>query len=481
MSSRSSPATAASLSFVLPGLGQVAIGAVRRGRVIAFPAIVVLLAVIGLMTSDPMSVADFLLRPDVLLGLLIVNVALTAYHLGAIVDAYRIAGRSGRRTVGHAAPIVLATLLALTLTIHGAVEAIGYQTYATLGSVFVAEEPGTGWSIPDPSVEPEPSAGAVVSPSPAPAGSPSASASASPSRTPTPSASPVWARDGRLDVLLIGSDAGPDRWSLRTDTMVVLSIDIASGRAVLFGIPRNMVGVPLPPESADAVRNGRFPGLLNALYVYAMGHPADFPGGAARGFRAVTGAIQELVGVRLDGVVVVNLSGFVRLVDALGGLWIDVPERLLDRNYPLEDGSGHIRLDIRPGCQLLDGRHALAYARSRHQDSDYGRMRRQQQVLVALARQVDPLALVPKVPELLATARDNLWTTIKRSAIADLARLAAGVDVASVRTVLFVPSRYPSHLTSSEITQIRKVVRSAFDGPVKPRATPRPGSTTSCP
>jgi LCP family protein required for cell wall assembly len=273
---------------------------------------------------------------------------------------------------------------------------------------------------------------------------------------------------------MIGSDAGPDRWSLRTDTMIVLSIDIATGQAALFGIPRNMVGVPLPPESAGAFANGRFPGLLNALYVYAMGHPASFPGGDTRGFRAVTGAIQELVGVRLDGVVVVNLAGFVGLVDAIGGLWIDVPVRLMDAKYPLEDGSGHIRLDIQPGCQLLDGRMALAYARSRHQDSDYGRMRRQQQVLVALARQVDPLELVARVPDLLAIAKDNLWTTIKRSEVADLAALAARADVAHVKAVMFVPPRYPSHLSSSEISKIRAVVRTVFEGAEKPTATPRP-------
>jgi anionic cell wall polymer biosynthesis LytR-Cps2A-Psr (LCP) family protein len=110
--------------------------------------------------------------------------------------------------------------------------------------------------------------------------------------------------------------------------MVVLSVDVETGRAALFGIPRNLVGVPLPPESAGAFKSGRFPGLLNALYVYAMGHPRQFPGGDARGFRAVAGAVQELVGVALDGVIVVNLAGFVRLVDAIGGLWIDVPKRL---------------------------------------------------------------------------------------------------------------------------------------------------------
>jgi LCP family protein required for cell wall assembly len=246
--------------------------------------------------------------------------------------------------------------------------------------------------------------------------------------------------------------------------MVVLSVDVETGRAALFGIPRNLVGVPLPPESAGAFKSGRFPGLLNALYVYAMGHPRQFPGGDARGFRAVAGAVQELVGVAFDGVVVVNLAGFVRLVDAIGGLWIDVPKRLVDRNYPLEGGRGHISLDIKPGCQLLDGRMALAYARSRHQDSDYGRMGRQQQVLVAVARQVDPIALLPKVPELLDIAKGNLWTTVAPADVRGLAELAARLDTARVRTVLFVPPRYPSHLTSAEIKQIQGVVRSVFEG-----------------
>ncbi len=286
---------------------------------------------------------------------------------------------------------------------------------------------------------------------------------------PVATITPRWARDGRLDLLLIGSDAGPDRWSLRTDTMIVLSVDVKTGRAALFGIPRNLIGVPLPPESARAVAGGRFPGLLNALYVYAMSHPASFPGGDARGMRAVSGAIQELVGVRLDGMVVVNLAGFVSLVDELGGLWIDIPEPLVDRYYPLEDGSGLIVLRFAAGCQHLAGRMALAYARSRHQDSDYGRMDRQQAVLLALRRQLDPVALVPKVPGLLRIARDTLWTTIARSDVRGLARLAARVDPRRVARVLFVPSRYSSHLDTAEIRAIRARVRTIFDGPLPAR------------
>src|SRR5206468_3305468 len=150
-------------------------------------------------------------------------------------------------------------------------------------------------------------------------------------------------------------------------------------RAVLFGIPRNIVNVPLPPESAGAFPDGRYPEFLNSLYVYALGHPKLFPGGQAGGFRALTGAIQELVGVPLDGVLVVNLTGFVDLIDAVGGLWIDVPNALYDDAYP--SGAGQITVSISAGCQRLGGTRALEYARSRHSTDDYSRMRRQQAVL----------------------------------------------------------------------------------------------------
>jgi LCP family protein required for cell wall assembly len=479
MPSARARAIAPVLSFVLPGLGQASLGSVRRGVLIATPAVIVVAVAATLAAADGGALLDALIRPEVLITGLVLNVLLAAYHAVAVLDAYRLAARSTpvRTAVRRLSTLLLACLLVATVMLHGAIETIGYQAYDMLDAVFVPAD--GGWSIPEPSFEPDPTATAPAtapptatpsstgSTSPSPSTPPSAAvvvSSPSPAPSPSPSATPSWAKDGRLNVLLIGSDAGPDRRSLRTDTIIVLSVDVETGHAALFGIPRNLVGVPLPPESAKAFKTGRFPGLLNALYVYAMGHPRSFPGGDSRGFRAVTGAVQELVGVRLDGVVVVSLAGFVQLVDELGGLWIDVPARLVDRNYPLEDGSGHIKLDIRPGCQELDGRMALAYARSRHQDSDYGRMRRQQTVLVALARQLDPIALVSKVPRLLKIAKDNLWTTIKRGDVRQMADLADRVDTSRVKTVLFTPSRYPSHLDTAEIARIQRVVRTAFDG-----------------
>jgi LCP family protein required for cell wall assembly len=496
MARHPSASIAATLSFVLPGLGQLSVGAVVRGLVFVIPAVTVAIAVVAPLAAGPAAALDVLLLPETLTILLVANVALAAYHVVAIVDARRIAIRIDPvdRGTARTSTVVVVLLVSLALLGHGMVEAVALDAHSTLSEVFVPSEGEDGWAIPEPSFavddesslglsEPGSSAVGVIGSSPTgpapskwsalpgaslatvtPASAAAPASVAAPTATPKETRTPRWAKDGRLDLLLIGSDAGPDRWSLRTDTMIVLSIDIEHARAALFGIPRNMVGVPLAPESAGAVKGGRFPGLLNALYVYAMRHPKRFPGGASRGFRAVTGAVQELVGVRLDGAVVVNLAGFVRLVDAIGGLWIDVPTRLVDRNYPLEDGSGHIRLVIRRGCQRLDGRMALAYARSRHQDSDYQRMRRQQRVLVAVARQVDPLKLASKARKLLKIAKDDLWTTIKRKEIGGLAELAARVDTARVKRVTFVPPDYPSHLTTAEIKRIRKVVRSAFDG-----------------
>ncbi|HSL34833.1 MAG TPA: LCP family protein [Candidatus Limnocylindrales bacterium] len=491
MSVSRSPSAAAVLSFVLPGLGQLAVGSIRRGLVVAVPALAVLAAGLALGLAGPVALLETLLRPDVLVGLLALNFILAAYHLVAIADAFEVARRllPRGRGVRRASVVFIAALLAGTVALHGAVAAVGLQAYSTLDAIFVPSGPGEDWSIPMPSFSPSPGPTERRTPSPTPTPTrspwPTTSPSPTPTATPTPpptpalTPTPAWAADGRLNLLLVGSDAGPDRWSLRTDTLIVLSVQVGTGRAALFGIPRNMVGVPLPPESAGAFPNGRFPGMLNALYVYAMGHGSRFPGGDARGFRAVTGAVQELVGVPLDGAIVVNLAGFVQLVDALGGLWIDVPERLVDRNYPLEDGSGLIRLDIPPGCRHLDGRMALAYARSRHQDSDYGRMHRQQLVLRALATQVDPIALLPKVPDLLGVARRNLWTTIAREDVAGLADLAATVDTARIKGVTFVPPSYPSHLTTAEIGKIGRVVRHVFDGP--PPSGGSSGASRSCP
>jgi LCP family protein required for cell wall assembly len=355
-----------------------------------------------------------------------------------------------------------------------------------------AGDVGTATAMPSPSATamPSPSATVVSSPSATVVSSPSATGPGAPLSTastaspistvlptpiasPTPAPKPGWADDGRLNVLVIGGDAGPDRWSLRTDTLILVSVDIASGRAALFGIPRNLYNVPLPDRLAGLFTCRCFPKMLNELYSYADLRPGQFPGGKSRGYLAVGATIEALTGVDLDGMVVADLRGFVELVDAIGGLSITIKKPLYDSHYPLEDGSGWMEVYFAPGRYHLTGRMALAYARSRHQDSDYGRMARQQEVLLALRRQAKPACLIPKVGQLAKIVRSSLWTNISVRNLGGLLELASRVDPRTVERFAFNPPGYREYLQADDVARIRAVVNGVFEGPVP---APAPGS-----
>jgi len=489
-----SPFVAATASAVLPGAGQALAGRPRRALLVATPLLVMgLLAGVGLAQGlGPSDVIGALLQPQVLLAILAADVAVWLWRSAAIVDAWwLVRRRSGGGRVRRSLGIVgLVALLIASTAPHVVLGLVDSEALDTLTAVFAPGAPeDEGALAPPPSMTALPPDEGSIDYSPLPSGppvvlpgldvGPESTPTPSPSPTPTkvPSSAPAWARDGRLNLLIVGSDAGPDRWSLRTDTMILASVETTTGRATLFGIPRNLINVPLaPPPNGPG---GHYTGLLNSLYVYAVAHPSLFPGGDARGFRAVEGAVAALTGVRVDGMVLVNLAGFVRLVNALGGLDITVPKALHDDNYPLEDGSGWIVLDIPAGHQHLDGRMALAYARSRHQDSDYGRMARQQAVLLALRREVKPCALVPRINAVLKAIKGTFWTDLSLKDLPALLSLAARVNPASVRTVLFVPPRYPEVLTSAAIAAIRAVVAHPFVG-APPAKLPAGADFWSC-
>jgi LCP family protein required for cell wall assembly len=518
---RKSPLVAACLSFVLPGLGQAWVGAPRRGAILVTPIALLALVALGAWWRGAMFTVGFLLQPEVLVALLVVDLAVLVLRSAAIVDAFRLARRrwpeaAPDRVVTVVVVFVLAAGLFVTHAAPGylAVEALdtvstvfdpgaGGDTaasdsdpYGTPGPDAADLEPGHGAAVPpegtrasdgsdseDPSTTPAPPPGSTAtvpgkSGSPAPVGSSgttSGAASPAATRMPSPTAAPKpgWAADGRLNVLVVGGDAGPDRWNLRTDTLILVSVDVATGRAAMFGIPRNLYNVPLPSRLASLFPCRCFPRMLNDLYSYADLRPAQFPGGKTRGYLAVAATIEALTGVDLDGMVVADLRGFVQLVDALGGLDLTVKKPLYDSHYPLEDGSGWIEVYFAPGKHHLDGRMALAYARSRHQDSDYGRMARQQEVLLALRRQARPACLVPKVGQLAKIVRSSLWTNISVRDLPGLLELAARVDPRTVARFAFNPPDYREYLLADDVSRIRAVVRDVFEGPAP---EPAPGS-----
>ena len=115
------------------------------------------------------------------------------------------------------------------------------------------------------------------------------------------------------------------------------------------------------------------------------------------------------------------------------------------------------------------------YARSRHQDSDYGRMRRQQAVLLALRAKLKPCRLIDKIPSLLKIARDDAWTSLSVRDLPSLMSLAARTDARRVKSLMFAPPTYGEAIGDDEIRQIHKVVRGIFPSQEPdPTATPPP-------
>jgi polyisoprenyl-teichoic acid--peptidoglycan teichoic acid transferase len=442
-----SAAVASVLSFLLPGLGQVVAGARRRGILIALPALVLLAALAGIWIADRSVFVRGALTPSVLIGIVVLSLALLVYRLWAILDAYAIGRRLANRAPTWPARIVggviLAVLLGTTVFMHGWVAYVGWSAHETLTAIFSPTGPqdaGPGGTTPEPSP--------------------------SPAATPTPTPPPAWAADERLNVLLIGSDAGPGRWSLRADAIILVSVEIETGRVAAFSIPRYTTRVPLPSPAADAFECRCLEEPINALYVFANQNPDLFPGGEIRGFLALIGAVQELAGVQLDGIAVADMNGFVDLVDAVGGVTVDVPAPVYDSAYPDLDGVTEVELSFEPGEQRMDGWHALAYARTRQQDGDVSRMERQQHVIQGLQRELG-CDLLGKLPAVLDVARDTLWTNLPLADVPDMLRIDPGPIESHTLYDIHDPV-----MTPDEVARFQAEVEAAFDGPPPPDDRP---------
>jgi LCP family protein required for cell wall assembly len=462
---RHSASIAALLSFVWPGLGQGWVGSRRRALLFAVPMMLFLAAGLLVMIVEGKARAfGLLLQPGVLLLLLAVNLAVLLLRLAAIVDAYRVAARRwppitdhGRAAMGL---VFLGLVLGITLLMHGWLGFVGYKAYDTVAAI----------SHPFSSPTPSPAASLAPGETPGP----------TPRPTPVATPEPAWGDNGRLDLLLIGGDAGPGRFSLRTDTMVILSVEVRTGRAALFGVPRNLIDVPLPDGPADHFDCRCYPDLLNSIFTYAVAHPEIFPGDKdERGYRAVQEAIAKLTGLQIDGQVVVTLGGFVRLVDALGGLDMTTTDSIYDARYPDPLSTHNVTLYIPKGFHHFDGWHALAYARSRHQDNDYNRMNRQQEVLRAMRQQLDPCTLIPRIPELLDIARDSLWTNIPLERMPDIFEIGARVRPGTIASYQFWPPEIRERLDIESINKVRLMVRTVFSEPPVATPTPHPSSTAT--
>ena len=209
---------------------------------------------------------------------------------------------------------------------------------------------------------------------------------------------PEWTSRQRHNILLLGIDQREDEPidGTRSDTVMVVSYDPASTSAVIVSFPRDL-WVTIP---------GFYPQRLNVAH--SVGGP-----------EAVKRTIQANFGITVHNYARVNFRGFEKVVDELGGVIVDVERPIKDDEYPTED-YGVMRLFIPPGSQLMDGRMALMYARSRHSENDFGRARRQQRVILAIRDRALALDMVPKLPALAAAATEAVSTDM---GVLDMIRL----------------------------------------------------------
>lgn len=243
-------------------------------------------------------------------------------------------------------------------------------------------------------------------------------------------------------VLLLGGDAGPGRSGLRTDTMMLFSIHGPSGRASLVSLPRDMTGLLFPPDSAlgDRYPDG-FTELTNAVYPI-VGNRDDLRraydvDGVHPGVVALAQGIGYSLDVTIDDYVLVDMQGFLELIDAVGGVTVDVPKAVpMPGNVP---GAKHAYPDtLGPGPIRMDGTTALGYVRSRKADSDYHRTARQRALLASLASQIAPEDVMLSFNSVVSALGATLRTSLTPDELADMLAVIGG-ETAIVESVGLVP------------------------------------------
>ena len=246
------------------------------------------------------------------------------------------------------------------------------------------------------------------------------------------------AHHGRYNVLLLGGDSGADRWGLRPDSLTVASIDEATGHTILFGLPRNMARFPFPE---DSVMGEQFPDgfdcddcYLNGLSTWAADNPELFAKYDNPGVEATIEGVEGITGLKINYFAMVNLRGFRDLVDAVGGITMNVRDRI-----PIGGVGGPVTGYIEPGVQHLDGFNTLWYARSRESADDYSRMARQKCVMNAMLDQLSPRVVVTKFERIAEASQEVITTNLPASELGTFVELALKAKAQPLSTVSFVP------------------------------------------
>ncbi|GAB6983885.1 LCP family protein [Nocardioides pyridinolyticus] len=264
--------------------------------------------------------------------------------------------------------------------------------------------------------------------------------------------------DGRYNVLLLGGDSGAGRWGLRPDSMTIASIDEDTGRTVLISLPRNMQNFPF---ARGSVMHEQFPDgfdadYLNGVSTWAEDNAELFPDSDHPGVDATVEAVEGITGLKINYWAMVNLEGFKDLVDAVGGVTLNVRQSI-PVGLPHDSFYSHID----PGVQKLDGFETLWFARARYDSDDYSRMARQKCVMNAMLQQVSPQTAVRNFQKIAEASSAMISTNIPASEVDTFISLALKARDQKVSTLSLVPPMI--NTADPDIKLVRAEVVEAID------------------
>ena len=211
------------------------------------------------------------------------------------------------------------------------------------------------------------------------------------------------------NMLILGFDKRPKEKAFRSDTMILARVDPKTKEVWLISIPRDM--------RAEIPGHGH--SKINDAYFYGKEQLA-------------IDTVEKLTGQKINYYMGVNFTGFRRIVNAMGGVWINVPVEINDTEADPSRGNKYSHIDA--GYQRLDGNHAITFVRARHQfaDQDFSRMKNQQLFFKAAADQIANKTSVAKIPRIIATAAPYISTNMSLSQMLRTAQAMKGAGSKNV-------------------------------------------------
>ncbi|WP_353510027.1 LCP family protein [Intrasporangium sp.] len=466
------------LGTTVPGAGLLRTSARRAGSVLLIAFLLGLAAIAYLVVDwGPKGLGLYVLSYPGLLQALVVLLAIGGLVWCASIVATAVAGRPQGLDLSRTRVLAMVTTLMVALVATGTYKGAEFLliTQDTLGQVFSSNhlKPGDGAKVLDePNVDP-------------------------------------WRDTPRVNILLMGSDAGTGRVGTRPDSMIVASMDTRTGNTVLISVPRNFEWPPLPadsplrqlwpegsyggthdlPNCPRKAKDSADPCAINAIWTevdeFRETHPEAFPGDDVPGRTQTRDVVGEVLGLKIDHMVVIDLKGFKELVNAMGGVEVNVQLSGYGGKLPIGGKIVNGQLVgvvdwFEPGRRRLSGYHALWYARTRAADTDEHRQMRQRCLIQAVVDQIDPAFMLTKYASIAKILQQNVYTDIPGQHLPAFVKLVERVQKGKITSLGFSAKNGFPYSSNPDYERVRTLVQKAINPP-KPTSKPTTSTKTAKP